>query len=220
MAVFELSKQIYSAMNNRKLFGSICLDLSKAFDCIDHVKLFNKLSSCGISNSVITWFRSYFDRTQEVIIGDKKSICRTVSTGIGQGTILGPLIFIFYINDVIKNVSDLRINMYADNCLISTIGNNWERMVIKLQEGLDSFQRWFIKNGMKLNIKKSKSLVIGTPHKLSNIDTDNRFILNNKALENVQSYNYLGIILDSNMALSPLFSKVKDRVRRSQCDFR
>ena len=99
--------------------------------------------------------------------------------------------------------------MYADDCLIYTVGNNWERMVVKLQEGLDSFQLWCIKNGMKLNIKKSKSLVIGTPHKLSNIATDNRFILNNIALENVQSYDYLGIILDSNMTLSPLLSKVK-----------
>ena len=53
--------------------------------------------------------------------------------GIGQGTILGSLIFIFYINDVIKNVAELRVNMYADDCLIYCIGNNWERMVVKFK---------------------------------------------------------------------------------------
>ena len=62
LAIFELCKQIFSAMNNKKIFGSICLDISKAFDCIDHVRLYNKLISCGVSEIVIQWFKSYFDR--------------------------------------------------------------------------------------------------------------------------------------------------------------
>ena len=120
LAIFELLKQIYSSYNNKKLFGSVCLDVSKAFDCINHVKLMGKLRSCGVSDDVLLWLGSYFSRTQVVKFNDIESSVRKVETGIGQGTILGPLIFVFYINDVMRNIAHLRINMYADDCLIYT----------------------------------------------------------------------------------------------------
>ena len=70
LVVFELVKQIYSAMNNKKIFGSICLDISKAFDCIDHERLIKKMKSCGVSDLVLNWFRAYFTRTQVVKINN------------------------------------------------------------------------------------------------------------------------------------------------------
>ena len=63
----------------------------------------------------------------------------SVNTGICQGTILGPLIFIFYINDVIRNVNSRRVNIYADDCLIYTIGNNWNIMSSMLQDDCECF---------------------------------------------------------------------------------
>ena len=80
LAIFELLKQIYSAFNNRKIFGSICLDVSKAFDCINHVKLMGKLKSCGVSENVLLWFRSYFSRTQVVRFNDIVSNSRMVGS--------------------------------------------------------------------------------------------------------------------------------------------
>ena len=79
-----------------------------------------------------------FTRAQEVRIENNLSRCKPVATGIGQGTIIGQLIFIFHINDVITNVSDLKVNMYADDCLVYTIGANLERMAPKIQDGLGS----------------------------------------------------------------------------------
>ena len=138
LATFELLKQVFSSFNNKNIFGSICLDVSKAFDCINHVKLFEKMKSCGFSDGVISWFKSYFSRTQIVRFNDMVSNILRVDSGIGQGTILGPLIFVFYINDLMNNIADLRINMYADDCLIYTVGNNWNMMFPKLQQGLKS----------------------------------------------------------------------------------
>ena len=80
LAVFELTKQIYLALNNKKIFGSICLDISKAFDCIDHNKLYAKLRSCGVAGDVLRWFCNYFDRTQEVKIGNNVSKCKSITT--------------------------------------------------------------------------------------------------------------------------------------------
>ena len=212
LAVFELSKQIYSALNNKKVFGSICLDISKAFDCIDHCKLIDKLKSCGMSDAVCKWFKSYFTRTQYVKFNNTRSDILSVNSGIGQGTILGPLIFVFYINDAIENIGDLRINMYADDCLIYCVGNNWEIMKPKIQAGLESFQNWCVGNRLKLNARKSKSLIIGSGYKIGNINLNNKLTLNGDTLEFAETYNYLGLILDKNMSLTPLLSKLKKTV--------
>ena len=166
LAIFELLKQVYSAFNNKKLFGSICLDISKAFDCINHVKLFEKMKSCGISDPVILCFKSYFSRTQVVRFNDSLSQSHIVSTEIGQGTILGPLIFVFYINDVINNIENLHIDMYADDCLIYTVGNNWDNMTLKLQEGLRGFENWCLENSLKVNAQQSKTLILGSKYKI------------------------------------------------------
>ena len=212
LAVFELVKQIYSSLNNKKIFGSICLDVSKAFDCIDHAKLFRKMISCGLSDTVLKWFRNYFNRTQCVRFNDVVSDTLRVTSGIGQGTILGPLIFILYINDVTRHIGDLKINMYADDCLIYCMGNNWNLMRPKIEHGLGCFQEWCIRNRLKLNVRKSKALLIGSQHKINIVDFGDKFSLNNQSLEFTSTYNYLGIYLDKNMTLSPLLSKLKSRV--------
>ena len=209
LAVFELLKHVYSALNNKKIFGAICLDVSKAFDCIDHSKLFDKMKSCGLNNQVIKWFKSYFRRSQSVRFNDQISPTLPVETGIGQGTILGPLVFIFYINDVISRVANLKVNMYADDCLIYSVGNNWNTMFPKIQEGLNSFQKWCYDNCLKLNVSKTKSLLLGSGYKTKNLNLRNKFELNGEKLEFTDVYNYLGILLDKNMTLIPLLTRVK-----------
>ena len=92
---------------------------------------------------------------------------------------------------------------------IYKIGNNWERMVPIIQDGLDRFQSWCVDNCLKLNVKKSKSLVTGTSYKLSGLNVENKFDLNNTPLSNVHTYNCLGILLDRNMSHRPLFARVK-----------
>ena len=103
-AVFELSKVMYSSINNRKIMGLIYLDVAKAFNCIHHERLYTKLDKIGCSNRFITWMRSYLNRTQTVKIQERVSGEIPVLSGIAQGTVLGPLTFIFYLNDVIRSV--------------------------------------------------------------------------------------------------------------------
>ena len=94
-AIFDLSRHIYSSINNKKILGLLFLDISKAFDCILHDRLIFKLRAIGCDPTVISWFRSYLTRYQVVIYKDIESTACSVPTGISQGTILGPLIFIF-----------------------------------------------------------------------------------------------------------------------------
>ena len=165
-AIFDLIKYIYSGINRKKLIGTACLDVAKAFDCLNHEILLNKLSKIGFNENTCKWFRSYLDRTQIVKFDNKLSDELKVCTGIGQGTILGPLIFIFYINDIISVLDVLKINMYADDCILYTSGNEWNRMRQKIQPEIDNIHRWCTLNRLRLNIDKSKILVFGTRSKL------------------------------------------------------
>ena len=141
--------------------------LRLAFDCIDHEILFDKMKSCRFRDYVTQRFKSYFNRTQEVRLDNVVSMTLSITTGIGEGTILGPLIFIFYINHVIKNASGLHVKMFADDCLIYSVGNSWERKVPKIQEGFDNFYNWCCDNSLKPNLLKTK--VIRTGYKTANL---------------------------------------------------
>ena len=209
LAVFDLTKQIYPALNNKKIFGSACLDISKAFDCINHRILLLKLKNIGLSDISIAWFLSYLDRTQQLTFDNRVSDCIQVRSGIGQGTIVGPIIFLLYINDVIRTVPDVHINMYADDCMLYTTGNNWNQVYDRLNVSLLSFDAWCLQNNMVLNASKSKCLIIGSRQKLGRIDYNRKISVRNVSLEYVKKFCYLGIYLDCEMSLAPLISHVK-----------
>ena len=102
-------------MNNKKIVSCICLDVCKAFDCINHDVLLYKMHKMGFSQNTMVWFKSYLDRTKTVRYNNTLSDVLKIKTGIGQGTILGPLIIIFY---MIVRLTRLKINMYADDCVL------------------------------------------------------------------------------------------------------
>ena len=168
-AIFDLTTHIYSSNNNRNLMGLLFLDISKAFDCILHERLLYKLRSIGASNNVLNWFKSYLNRTQELTYHDVTSSTVAVPTGIGQGTILGPLIFIFYMNDIVDKMFYVKLSMYADDCVLYLSGNNWDLMRQKMQEDLNCFEHWGELNNLHLNVKKTKLLFIPTRSKLNRL---------------------------------------------------
>ena len=124
-AIFDLTRHIYSSINNKKLMGLLFLDISKAFDCIIHERLLYKLRAVGCDRTVLKWFKNYLMRRQVVVYNGIQSPICPVPTGIGQGTILGPLIFIFYKNDIIDNLYYVKLSMYADDGVLYLSGNNW-----------------------------------------------------------------------------------------------
>ena len=211
-SVFDLLKFVYSSLNNKKLFSAICLDVCKAFDCINHTVLLFKLSKIGFSPLCLTWFKSYLTRTQVVNFNGVTSTALSCVTGIGQGTILGPLLFIFYINDIIQAKGNLMINMYADDCVMFRSGNNWSSMADVIQPELDNINSWCKRNWLKLSQNKSKVLLIGSTNKLRLVDYNTMLNLDNTPLSFVESYKYLGITIDKTMDLTGLVSTVKKTV--------
>ena len=164
------------------------------------------------SDSTITWFTSYFERTQTVSFNNTISEELSIKTGIGQGPILGPLLFIFYINDIVVTEGCLKINMYADDCISFSSGNNWTRMQRKIGPEFSNILSWCTLNCLKLSESKSKTLLIGSNTKLNNVNYNCSLCLANTELEFVEQYEYLGITLDKHMSLNPLLTDVKKKV--------
>ena len=171
-----------------------------------------QMSKIGFDPNTIRWFASYLSRTQIVRYNNIDSPMLNVKTGIGQGTILGPLIFIFYINDLISVTNTLKVNMYADDCILYSSGNDWNRMVHTFQPELDNIHLWCSENRLKLNVNKSKTLLIGSRSKLGKVDYANTLKIAGNVLSFVDKYKYLGTIIDKEMSLSYLLTDVKKSV--------
>ena len=107
---------------------------------------------------------------------------------------------------------NLKINMYADDCITYKIGNNWNRMCAPMQEDIDNIQQWCARNRLKLNITKSKCLIFGSKSKLRTVDYNNVLNLSGTPLEFVHSYKYLGVSLDEQLNLTDLMSGVKKAI--------
>ena len=159
------------------------------------------MRSVGLSELSIAWFTSYLSRSQCVLLDNAVSSIVNNKSDIGQGTILGPILFILYINDIVNHIGEVNINMYPDDCVLYCTGNKWDRVQLSLQQSLARVTEWFKSNAMKLNVRKSKCLVISSKTKLSLIDRRNNLQVDGQVLDFVDSYTYLGYVLDSEMSL-------------------
>ena len=155
-------------MNMGNLSGVIYIDLSKAFDSIHHGRLLNKLSMLGLDPLAISWLESYLNRTQATVFNGKLSEKVPVSSGVPQGSVLGSLLFTLYINDMCEVVTDCKIILYADDCVLYTSHRNSAVVQDKLQSDANNISEWCSNNLLCINVKKSKSMLVGTRHRLGN----------------------------------------------------
>ena len=191
--------RMYKAMDAGKVGGVVFLDLKKAFDTVNHTILLRKLSSIGVSDESKNWFRSYLtDRSQRTKVGSKLSDSKCISHEVPQGSILGPLLFLIYINDLCDVVELCGTSMYADDTAVFYFGNDVEEVQLSLQHDLQSISYWMYQNRLSLNVKKTKMMIVGSCQKLRNIDVFN-VSLNGERVERVEKFKYLGLILDRHL---------------------
>ena len=141
MALLSLTEEISRSMDNKNFTVGVIIDLAKAFDTVDHKILLEKLKHYGLRGTTNDWFKSYLEiRKQFVVIKKTSSNCSTITCGVPQGSILGPLLlFILYINDL-NTVSDvLRTIMFADDTNLFMTGKNLDEIKIQLNEKLKTF---------------------------------------------------------------------------------
>lgn len=186
-------------LNEKKQIDAILLDFSKAFDKVHHQSLLLKLERFGIKGPLHDWFRSFLtDRQQKVIVEGKESSSKPVLSGVPQGTVLGPLLFLVYINDLPKRISPgTTLRLFADDSLLyRTINTTTDADI--LQQDLDELQKW--EREWKMQFHPQKCQVLRITNKHSPISCN--YFIHDQQLELTQSAKYLGLTIDSKIKWS------------------
>lgn len=177
------------------------LDFSKAFDVVPHTRLLNKLKFYGLSVGVCRWIEEFLrDRTQRVVVDGVSSQEEKVDSGVPQGTVLGPLLFLLFINDIGINLNaGTSIRLFADDCLIYRPIRSPQDQVL-LQQDLSSLQAWSTTWGMRFN--PSKCNILRTRAGLRG--TLNYFYtLHSQILAEVDTVKYLGVWISNDLSWTP-----------------
>ena len=212
-ATLDFVKTIEEAIESNEYAIGVFCDLSKAFDTLNHEILLRKLDHYGIRGKANMWFRSYLaDRRQYVELNSKKSSTLPLPTGVPQGSILGPLLFLIYINDL-PSVAKLKCVSFADDSNFLTQGNDLAALTKSLTEELKHISDFFKANQLKLNAKKTK-MVIFRKTKLPPNHQEMNVYLEGVKLDKDESAEFLGITIDSTLTWDKHCSNVANKISR------
>jgi exonuclease III len=185
-------------IDKNKVIVAVFLDLKRAFETIDRDILMQKLFCYGITADEYNWFRSYLNqRYQRTGFNGVLSALREVELGVPQGSVLGPLLFVLYINDIIGSIKYSEINLFADDTLLSIAGENLADCLEKMNEDLASLTKWLKFNKLKLNVSKTKYMIV--TRRRVGAASHNALVIDNEPLEEVESIKYLGVQIDNKL---------------------
>ena len=205
---------ILQNMDGGKVTGVTFLDLNKAFDTVDHGTLLGKLSRLGMDNVALEWLSSFLtNRCQITYCNGAYSDLTPISLGIAQGSILGPLLFICYMNDLPDVLKHCNVTIYADDTVLSYASKSISEFQSKINSDLRRICEWMQANKLTLNTKKSKFMVIGWHARLSKIDSI-VILANNTPLEQVSSFPYLGLVINQNLTWCDHIDHIRSKISK------
>jgi hypothetical protein len=206
--LISITDKIYKALDSKSEVRMVCLDLSKAFDRVWHKGLLFKLKQQGITGPLLLWFESYLhDRKQRVIINGQNSEWLPVEAGVPQGSILGPLLFLVFINDIIDNIKS-DINLFADDTSLLEIVRNRQDSVTILNNDLKTIYEWALRWLMIFNTEKTVSITFSLK---PNPIPQPVLTFNDSPVNEVTELCHLGLTLCSTMKWNQHISNICHR---------
>ena len=212
----EITQLINNVLQNQasgKFTVSVFLDLKKAFDILDHKILLKKLQYYGIRNSCLGWFSSYLNnRSQCTLVNSSYSHFENVITGVPQGSTLGPILFLIYINDIVESSSILKYILFADDTNISHSDANLDSLTRIINIELKSVTNWLLANKLSLNVEKAKYVIFAGNKPFNdnfNIEMCNKNVMRTCKLK------YLGIFIDQHLTWKDHISHIHSKISKS-----
>ena len=203
LALTEIVDKIKSNIDNGDHTIGVYLDLSKAFDTVNHEQLLYKLAHYGIRGKANDWIRSYLtNRKQVCYVNGKYSSSLPIDVGVPQGSVLGPVLFLIYVNDIL-NLSDhqndidvdTNLRLFADDTNLFVSGKDISKVNLKANELCHGLYSWFVGNELTVNIDKTCYSVFS--NKLKNYKA--KILMGDKEINQVHSTKYLGVQLDEKL---------------------
>ena len=211
-ALITFNEFICSSIDNNEIPISIFIDLSKAFDTLDHVILLTKLQHFGIRGIAWALMQDYLsNRTQRVFCNNTLSDSLSVSCGVPQGSILGPLLFLIYINDIYKSSALLKFIMFADDTTLLFTSKSISNLNTIINTELNKVCDWLKTNKLSINVSKTNYIVFKKNLPLDSI----KIHINNLCINQVLSTKFLGVIITSDMTWKEHIRTVTTNISRT-----
>ena len=223
LASIELIDLICKEMDKGDTPISIFLDLSKAFDMLNHDILLTKLKHYGIAGTPLAWFKSYLtNRAQYVEINGTCSGLLSIEKGVPQGSILGPLLFIIFINDIHRSSTEFKFITYADDTtLFSSLSSFIPDSNVGITEASEKINReinkvtdWLTVNKLSLNVNKTKFMIFHYHQRILGETNIPNLMINGNNIEQIDEFNFLGLTINEYMSWSSHAKKVSNKVSR------
>ena len=213
-AIITLVDKVSKALDSGKFVVGVFLDLKKAFDTVDHGILLNKLYALGIRGDLHKWFKSYLSgRSQYVYYNDNKSDVLPITHGVPQGSILGPLLFIIYVNDFSK-CSDLLFSiLFADDTSVFLEGQTYTGVIELMNNELVKVDEWLKSNKLTINTKKTEYMIFHRSRIKQQQKSD--VIIKSEIIHCSTSTKFLGVIIDNKLKWTEHIMYIKNKISKS-----
>lgn len=212
LALWEFVENISNSLDNKKHTIGVYIDLKKAFDTIDHGLLIKKLEFYGIRGIASNWLYTYLNKRQQYVQFDNKaSSLLEIKCGVPQGSVLGPQLFILYINDICNVSKIVHFILFADDTNLFVNGDNIDELCLILNRELDKLNTWFIINKLSLNVSKTNYMIFSYKAISNNICIK----FNCSSIERVRVTKFLGIWIDDKLNWKEHITRIKNKLSKS-----
>ena len=213
-ALTSLTETIRDALDNSNFACGIFVDFQKAFDTVDHIILLKKLEHYGVRGRANDWFKSYLsNRSQYVSVNGFHSKSEIMKFGVPQGSVLGPLLFLIYINDLRNAIYHSTVHHFADDTNLLYVNKNLKTIQNKVNKDLKSLVTWLRANKISLNASKTELIIFRDPRK--KITYDMKIKIDGKKLTPCSSVKYLGIYIDQHLNWNVHLAELKPKLSRA-----
>jgi ribonuclease P/MRP protein subunit RPP40 len=215
MALLRVVNSISEELDNNFFSLGLFVDLSKAFDTVDHKILIKKMEHYGVRGVALRWFTSYLShRTQYVSLNNVDSKMLPVRCGVPQGSILGPLLFILFINDIVHSSKLLEYIIFADDTNLFFKAPDLNTLYANVNNELIKISKWFKLNKLSLNIKKTSYILFRGKQQV--IDNTNLCIkIDSMVIDQVEKTKFLGVIINSTLTWEDHINTISNKISKN-----